>query len=146
MALSTFTVRRRVEFVDTDAGGIVHFSRYPVFVETAEHRFREAAGHDVHGEVRDGAPIGWPRVAMTVNYHSPARFGDTLDIALAVARLGDKSITFGFDVRVGERRIVSGTMTSVCCVLDPHGGAVRGIPIPDDVRAQFAVAEGEAIP
>ena len=63
MALSDFTVQRVVEFVDTDMGGIVHFSRYPVFVETAEHRFRETAGHPVH-DVVDGTPIGWPRVAV----------------------------------------------------------------------------------
>ena len=139
MTLSEHTVSRRVEFVDTDMGGIVHFSRYPVFVETAEHRFREAAGHLVHHTDGDGRPIGWPRVSMTLDYHSPARFGDTLAIHMSVARIGEKSMTFGFDVRVGERRIVSGTMTSVCCILDPRGD-VRGIPIPDEIRRQFDVA------
>ena len=139
MALAAFTVRRTVEFVDTDMGGIVHFSRYPVFVETAEHRFREAAGHLVHHD-RDGVPIGWPRVSMTVDYHSPARFGDTLDIHLKVARVGRSSMTFGFEVAVGERRVVSGTMTSVCCVLDPRG-EVRAIEIPDDIRTQFEASD-----
>jgi len=137
MPLSEFTVRRRIEFVDTDMGGIVHFSRYPVFIETAEHRFREAAGHLVH-EDREDRPIGWPRVSMTVDYHSPARFGDTLSIRMRVLRMGEKSMTFGFDVHVEDRRVVSGTMTSVCCVLDPRG-EVRGIAIPEDVRAQFEV-------
>ena len=139
MGLSEFTVQRIVEFVDTDMGGIVHFSRYPVFVETAEHRFRERAGHRVHHD-REGVPIGWPRVSMTVDYHSPARFGDTLDIRLRVVRIGGSSMTFGFEVEVDGRAIVSGSMTSVCCVLDPRGD-VRAIPIPDDIRAQFACAE-----
>jgi YbgC/YbaW family acyl-CoA thioester hydrolase len=141
MALSEHVVDRRIEFVDTDMGGIVHFSRYPVFIETAEHRFREVAGHRVHETDGDGRPIGWPRVSMTVDYHSPARFGDTLSIRMRVVRMGEKSMTFGFDVRVGVRRIVSGTMTSVCCVLDPRG-EVRGIPIPDGIRTQFAVVGG----
>lgn len=141
MGLSDLTVERRIEFVDTDMGGIVHFSRYPVFVETAEHRFREAAGHLVHEE-RDGEPIGWPRVSMTLDYHSPARFGDTLAIRMRVVAIGNRSMTFGFDVRVGDRRVVSGTMTSVCCVLDPMKG-IRAIPIPDEVRAAFAVAPDE---
>lgn len=141
MGLSELTVERRIEFVDTDMGGIVHFSRYPVFVETAEHRFREAAGHRVHEE-RDGEPIGWPRVSMQIDYHSPARFGDTLAIRMRVARIGTRSMTFAFDVRVEDRRIVSGTMTSVCCVLDPYRG-IRTVPIPEDVRALYAVAEEE---
>ena len=40
--MHTFRTRRRVEFVDTDMGGIVHFSRFFVFMETAEHEFLEA--------------------------------------------------------------------------------------------------------
>jgi len=38
------TVRRRIEWADTDMAGIVHFARFLVFMETAEHRFREALG------------------------------------------------------------------------------------------------------
>ena len=34
--------RRRVEFADTDMGGSVHFSRFFVFMETAEHEFLRA--------------------------------------------------------------------------------------------------------
>lgn len=130
------TTRRVIEFVDTDMGGIVHFSRYAVFVETAEHRFREAVGHPVH-TVRDGRPIGWPRVAFTCEYLSPARFGDTLEIDVELDRMGAKSMTMRYEVRVGDRPVVRGTMTSVCCVLDP-AGSVASIPIPDDVRAAFA--------
>ena len=41
---SSFTTRRRIEFADTDMGGIVHFSRYFIFMETAEHQFLESLG------------------------------------------------------------------------------------------------------
>src|SRR6267142_3806964 len=36
--------RRRVEFVDTDMSGIMHFSRYLVFMENTEHAFLAAIG------------------------------------------------------------------------------------------------------
>lgn len=139
--MHTFTTTRRIEFVDTDMGGICHFSRYPIFMETAEHLFRQAAGHSVHME-RDGRPIGWPRVSVSVEYHAPARFEDILDIEVRVVRLGAKSMTCGFRIRCQGLPVVSGTMTSVCCVLDP-AGEVRGIPIPDDIRARFSVAPEE---
>jgi len=123
-----FTARRKIEFADTDMGGIVHFSRYFVFMETAEHQFLEALGTSVVLEI-DGKPIGWPRVSATCEYRSPARFGDLLEIHVEVKRKGTKSMTYDFSfVREGEK-LATGCMTSVCCELGPDG--VRAIDIPD---------------
>ena len=125
-----FTTRRRIEFVDTDMGGIVHFSRYFVFMETAEHLFLEELGTSVSLEL-EGQEIGWPRVAARCEYRSPARFGDELEIRVRVSRKGTSSMTYGFDFRVGEREVAHGEMTSVCCVLRPDGP--RSIPIPESI-------------
>lgn len=123
-----FRTRRRIEFSDTDMGGIAHFSRFFVFMETAEHELLNAIGTSVHVMV-DGDAIGWPRVSATCEYLSPARFGDVLDIHVKVIRKGSKSMTYGFEITRGETRIATGKITSVCCVLnDPNG--VRAIPIP----------------
>ena len=46
-----------MEFADTDMGGIVHFSRFFVFMETAEHEFLRSLGADIEGE-------GTPRVVV----------------------------------------------------------------------------------
>ncbi len=134
--LSSFTTRRRIEFADTDMGGIVHFARFFVFLETAEHEFLEAVGTPVVHE-RDGHQIGWPRVSASLEYSSPARLGDELTIELRVARKGTKSMTYDFEVKVGDRRVAKGRMTSVCCILDDPAG-VRAIPIPDDTAERLA--------
>ena len=34
-----YYIKRRVEFSDTDMAGIVHFARFFVFMEAAEHAF-----------------------------------------------------------------------------------------------------------
>ena len=86
-----FHSRRRIEFVDTDMVGIVHFARFFIFMETTEHQFLEALGTNVYLE-RDGQVIGWPRVSATCEYLSPARFGDWLDIHLKVVRKGTSSM------------------------------------------------------
>ena len=122
-----FTTRRKIEFADTDMGGIVHFSRYFVFMETAEHQFLNELGTSVVLE-HEGHPIGWPRVAASCEYASPARFGDELEIRVRVRRKGEKSMTYDFLFRVGDRELATGTMTAVCCRL---GGEVSAIPIPD---------------
>ena len=131
--MAEFRTRRRIEFVDTDQGGIVHFSRYLVFMETAEHQFLESLGTSVD-RVIDGHHVGWPRVEARCSYESPARFGDTLDIVVRVVRRGRTSMTYGFEFRVEERVIARGEMTSVCCVLEP-GRPIRPIPIPEPIAS-----------
>ena len=134
--LSSFTSRRQIEFADTDMGGIVHFARFFVFLETAEHEFLQAVGTTVHHK-RDGDEIGWPRVSASLEYISPARLGDELTIELLVARKGAKSMTYDFAVRVGERPVATGRMSSVCCVLNDPAG-IRAIPIPADIADRIA--------
>lgn len=126
--MHTFHTERRIEFVDTDMGGIVHFSRFFIFMETAEHLLLEELGTSVSTEL-EGERIGWPRVAAECRYESPARFGERLAIEVRVRRKGRTSMTYEFTFRVGQRRIATGKMTSVCCVLDPTR-PVRPIPIP----------------
>jgi len=130
-----FTTRRRIEFADTDMGGIVHFSRYFVFMETAEHRFLDALGTSVCAE-HEGRALGWPRVAAACEYRSPARFGDELEIRVRVRRKGEKSMTYEFSFRCGEREVASGSMTAVCCQMLP-GGEMRSIPIPRAIAARL---------
>jgi 4-hydroxybenzoyl-CoA thioesterase/acyl-CoA thioester hydrolase len=131
-----FTTRRRIEFADTDQGGIVHFSRYFIFMETAEHEFLEAAGTSVDLELEDGRRVGWPRVSARCEYRSPARFGDVLDIRVSVLRKGSKSMTYRIQFSVNGREIAEGQVSSVCCELTP-GREVKAIPIPDFVAERF---------
>jgi 4-hydroxybenzoyl-CoA thioesterase/acyl-CoA thioester hydrolase len=133
-----FTTRRKIEFVDTDMGGIVHFSRFFVFMETAEHQFLEELGTRVHTQV-DGHDVGWPRVAASCEYESPARFGDVLEIRVRVERKGKKSMTYGFTFTRDGAPIARGRMTAVCCVFDPAQG-VRSIPIPAALRDRIEEA------
>ena len=132
-----FKTQRKIEFADTDLGGIVHFSRYLVFMETAEHQFLEALGSCVHQEI-DGKTIGWPRVKVQCEYVSPARFGDTLDITVRVAHRGRSSMRYTIDFQVGDRAIARGETTAVCCELGPN---MRSIPIPEALVAR--IEEGE---
>jgi YbgC/YbaW family acyl-CoA thioester hydrolase len=122
---------RRVEFADTDMAGIVHFARFFVYMETAEHRFREALGFPVMGgKLPDGTPLVWPRVQATCDYKSPARLGDTLEIRVSVTDRGSSSLAFGFSFHRGDTLVAVGEMTSVCCRLEPE---VRPAPIPPEM-------------
>ncbi len=91
--MHSYHTRRQIEFADTDMAGIVHFSRFFIFMETAEHEFLRALGSAVHFE-HEGRHIGWPRLQATCKYKSPVRFGETLDIRLEVKRKGRRAMTY----------------------------------------------------
>ena len=128
-----FKTRRKIEFADTDLGGIVHFSRYLVFMETAEHEFLDALGSCVHTVV-DGETIGWPRVRVSCEYQSPARYGDTLDITVGVLRKGRSSLTYEIRFEVDGRKIARGEATAVRCRLGPE---MTAVPIPAELAAKI---------
>lgn len=129
--------RRRVDFADTDMAGIVHFARFFVFMETAEHRFRESLGHPVVDEDDDGAPLGWPRVSASCDYRSPARFGDELTIRSRIVEVGRSSLIFAFTFERQGEVLAEGRLTSVCCRM---GEEVRAVPIPEALRAAIEAA------
>ena len=133
--VSDFRTRRTIEFADTDMGGIVHFSRFFVFMETAEHEFLRHLGAEVHMPWQ-GQQIGWPRVEASCQFLSPAGLGDELEIHLRVARKGAKSMTYATTFSCDGRIIARGRMTSVCCVMDEADG-LRAVPIPDFIAEQI---------
>lgn len=140
-----YRTRRRIEFSDTDAGGIAHFARFFVFMEIAEHEMLRTLGASAGAERRaDGRLVGWPRVASSCEFLSPARYGDELDIHVRVVRVGRTSLTFGFALSHGGTPVALGRTTTVCAILDAPEG-LQPIPIPDALRAQLeeaAPAEG----
>ncbi len=133
------TVRRKVEFSDTDMAGIVHFSRLIIFMENAEHAFLEALGASVSMEY-EGIHIGWPRVAVEAQFNAPARFSEHVDIHVQVLKKGTRSMTYGFEMRAGDRLVGTGKMTSVCCEMTDKGP--RSMPIPAFLADQIEEAPG----
>ncbi len=131
--MHTFQTHRTVEFADTDMGGIVHFSRFFVFMETAEHELLASLGARVHMEWQ-GRSIGWPRLSAACEYKSPARYCDRLDVRVEVERKGRTSMTYRFTFRCGERLVATGRMSSACCILDDPAG-LKPISIPDFIAA-----------
>ena len=99
--ISDFKMTRRVEFAETDMAGIVHFSNFFRYMETAEHEFFRSLGLSLHKD-EDGQVEGWVRVHAACDYVSPARYQDLLEIRLVVRKKGTKSMRYGFGFHVVE--------------------------------------------
>jgi len=128
-----FRTSRRIEFRDTDAGGIAHFSTFFIFMEQAEHEFLRQLGMSVHRD--DGVNVvSWPRVSARCDYQSPVKFEDVLDIEVRIARVGQKSVTYEFAFSCQGRAVAEGQITAVCCRIEA-GQPPQSIPIPADIAA-----------
>lgn len=158
----TYSTERRIEFRDTDAAGIVHFSAFFPMMEAAEHEMLRSLGISVMPQADDSGKatsVTWPRVSARCDYVSAARFEDVLAIEVQVARIGTTSVEYHFRFSRDGQRIAEGAMTAVCCRLKRHGdagqsrggqssgdkasgdkasGGLQKTPIPDAIRQQLA--------
>ena len=102
-----FHHQRRVSFADTDAAGVVHFSRILCYVEEAEHALLESLEIPLleHG--------GWPRVDVQCSYTAPILPTDTVGVMISPTQLGKTSIVWKFKVSNKGEICASGTMKTV---------------------------------
>lgn len=138
----SFRTRRRVEFRDTDAAGIMHFSAFFDYMENAEHEFWRSLGMSVL-PASGGRHLSWPRVAARCQFREMVRFEDELDMVLRAVRVGEKSVTYQWTFLRDQQPVADGEITAVCCRFDP-GAAPQSVPIPDEIRRKLAPFAGTA--
>ena len=138
--IASLKTRRRVEFRDTDAAGIVHFSAFFFWMESAEHELLRSAGLHVIDRQPDGSEYSWPRVSASCDYRSTARFGDELDIAVFVAAVGRSSVTYRFVFEHEGRAVAEGRVVAVRCLMRP-GSRLESVAIPSDIVARLTMAD-----
>lgn len=91
-----FTMTHRVEFADTDAAGIMHFSAFFRYMEITEHAFYRSLGFSVVSRT-DKQVSTWPRLSVSCEFTHPLKFEDTFDVRLQVTERLDKTVTYRFD-------------------------------------------------
>ena len=139
--LSEHRMTRRVQFHETDAAGLVHFSCFFRYMEEAEHALWRAAGLSIHPP---GTQVGFPRRATSFEFYRALRFEDEFEIRIRVAAMDANTMSYRCDVSRGDERIASGGLTITCVSKRPNE-AMKTIPIPADIAARFRPApEGRA--
>jgi YbgC/YbaW family acyl-CoA thioester hydrolase len=132
-----FSHQRLVEFADTDLAGIMHFSNFFRFVESAEHAFFRSLGFRVH-TANGSDHQGWPRLEVTCKYLKPARFEETLEICLRVEEIRTSSLRYGFSIFVvGDPKralVATGSCSIIHVELDTKAHEIRKAPIPAGLR------------
>jgi YbgC/YbaW family acyl-CoA thioester hydrolase len=135
-----FRVTRRVEFSETDMAGIMHFSNFFRFMETAEHAFFRSLGHSVVLS-RSGIQLCLPRVHASCDYKSPLFFEDEVQVHLLVARKSTRSLVYQFRFsRLNESREVARGKLAIACAEKQSDGSLKAVSLPDAIAQKIQEA------
>jgi YbgC/YbaW family acyl-CoA thioester hydrolase len=141
MQIGEHTLRRRVEFHETDRVGMVHFSNYFRYMDSAVGEFFRALALPgpltrYWGGTQDDE-LDWPYASVTCDFKKPLGFDDVVTIHIKIKKIGSKSLTFGISFRKDDEEVAAGQVVVVC------SRGVRGQPqtveIPAVIRERLIV-------
>lgn len=146
--VSEFSIKRVVEFAETDMAGIMHFSNFFRWMESCESAFCRAIGLPLISFV-PGQVVGWPRVSAKCDYRAPLRYNDEVEVRLFIKEIKTRAVVFVFqfrkvvDGKTEPEICAQGEIVAVCVTSDDKGGMVAA-PIPATYRDKICVAPKEA--
>jgi YbgC/YbaW family acyl-CoA thioester hydrolase len=118
--------RLRVAWVDTDAGGRIHFSNAFRWAEVAETGLLRRLGLlERWGD--------YPRKHAEAEFGRVLRFEDEIEVAIGVERVGRTSITYAWTITRDGEVCITGRHTVVNVGRDG-----RPEPLPEAVRAALS--------
>jgi YbgC/YbaW family acyl-CoA thioester hydrolase len=127
--------------------GIVHYSNFFRYMESAEHAFFRSLGFSVATD-HVHPPVGWPRVHASCDYKHPIRFEDEVQIHMLVIEKKSKALTYEFRFcklnAPAPVEFARGRLTVVCVTRDASG-QMSAISIPPEISAKIEAAPGDVV-
>ena len=122
-----------VRYAECDQQGVVFNAHYLAYADEAVDAVLSGSGVSYRDLLARG--LDTSVVASELQWSSPARWGDVVDVDGVVERIGRTSFTVAFVIEVGER---------VCCRVRTTyvlvDEARRPTPVPDDIRSTWSAA------
>ncbi len=128
-----FVRTRDVEFRDVDAADHVNNAVYLTYLETGRIQYLiDVLGPEFAYE------LSLILAHITVDFRSPARFPETLELGARVTLIGTKSFVMEHEIRGGDGRVVL-EASSVLVAYDYEANAPMAVP--EDWRARLDAYE-----
>ena len=132
--------KRRVEFAETDAAGMVHFSVFFRYMEEAEHDLWRKAGLNIW---ESGEDLSWPRISAQCDFKTPLRFQDQFEVRTELAAATRSTIQWKHTLVRGDEVVGTGSVTAVCVKKLPEGG-IKSTEIPPGIISRLQAAASAA--
>lgn len=128
----------RVRFADTDLQGIVFNGNYLTYYDVAWTEYFRAVGFTWSALLALGVDTVLARTSM--EYESPARFDEILEVHTRVSRIGNTSLTFDFEIYPQDEDRLINSATSLYVCVDPK--TLKPTPVPELLRQRIDEFEG----
>ena len=123
---SGFSLKIRVYYEDTDFGGVVYYANYLKFMERARTEYLRSLGFD-QSDLFVRHRRQFVVRSASVEYITPARFDDLLQVDAKVSNVRRASLEFsqscvlaGTDASPSGRLITTGQLLIACLDADSH--------------------------
>jgi acyl-CoA thioester hydrolase len=103
----------RVYWEDTDAGGVVYYANYLRFMERARSEWLRARGFE-QDVLRDETGVVFVVRRVEIDYRSPARFNDALDVTVRLREAGRASLVVQQELMRGDLCLAEAVVTLAC--------------------------------
>jgi acyl-CoA thioester hydrolase len=137
---SEHTIKRRVQFYETDAAGIVHFSWFFRYMEEAEHALWRENGLSIHPEPSE---IGWPRVGAACEFHRALKFEQEFDVTIRVTEITRRTMSYVCEMTQDGQKIATGTL-KIACVSKLPDGSMKSVEIPQDIAMRLKPSDSRS--
>jgi len=125
MKIKKFIWPVRVYYEDTDAGGVVFYANYLKFFERARTEMLRAMGYE-QDELIVKEGIVFAVRSVQVDYLSPARFNELLQVSAEVTSAKKVSLTFEQQITRGDDVLCESIIRIAC--LDTKSMRPKAIP------------------
>jgi YbgC/YbaW family acyl-CoA thioester hydrolase len=128
-----YCMRRRAQFAETDAAGLVHFTAYFRYMEEAEHALWREAGLTIFSPDAD---VAWPRAAASFEFKRALRFEEEFEVWIRVTAVTARTIQYRCTIVRDAEEVAVGHLRVVCVRRRPEA-PLRAVDIPPEIAARF---------
>jgi len=114
MSTAGFSLKTRVYYEDTDAGGVVFYANYLKFMERARTEWLRDLGFEQDQLMNDHG-IVFAVTHVHMDFIKPAKFNDLLNVSVQILRLGKASITVHQEI-YRENELLNRADIKLACV------------------------------
>ena len=134
-----FSTRLPVRFGDADPAGLVYYPVLFHYCHIAMEEFFAARCGVAYAHLVAEERLGFPTVNVRAEFFAPLVYGDEVEAAVWVSRVGKSSATFEYRLRRASdgRLCARAALVQVATTLD----ALRPVAIPGGLRRAFEQSE-----
>jgi acyl-CoA thioester hydrolase len=125
--MESHRIKKKIYYHDTDAGGVVYYANYLKHLEEGRFEFCLSRGINLVEFAKEG--VIFPVVHLGIDYKSPARYGDAVEVLTGIEKLGFSSVHFTQEIKRDGVTLIKAKMICACV-----NGALKPQAIPEKIK------------